>query len=70
MAEPVDSDGQGGTTQPVPQQQGQQPAPSQSADALFPDGSQFPRPSMEVVHGSIDGPDDGTLNLSQRRRGR
>lgn len=71
MTDQPDSNDQGGTLQPALHQKIQQPAvPQQSADALLPDGSQFPRPSMEVVHGSIDGPDEGMLNLSQRPRRR
>lgn len=50
---------------------GDNPAPPPASDKPEPKPkpSQFPRPTMDAIHGSLDPPKESDmLNLSQRRR--
>ena len=59
---------------PDDQQSGENPAPPPSSDRPAPQPepepkpSQFPRPTMDAIHGSLDPPEENMLNLSQSRR--
>jgi hypothetical protein len=51
------------------QDSGETPAPPPASDKPKPEPkpSQFPRPTMDAIHGSLDPPRENMLNLSQRR---